>query len=230
MSILPPIAKMLEAENKRTPITGDVLTIGEQYLGVDEFHAFDNAKTQRSLDASDFEGATLIQDLNEPLDPKLYNIADFIFDGGCLDNIFNPANALKSFAKMLRPGGRLFTFNLATMIHGAYTAMSPDWHYDYLAHNKFEDIRLFVCPFTYGLADFTPVPWQPGRPQPRSHFIVVAMATKTEQSTSDVSPIQGVYRTLFVQGNPAHFVKNRKGWFGRKLVTANYLLRTRFRF
>ena len=36
---------------------------------------------------------------------------DFVVDGSTLDNTFNPAQTLRNFAELLRPGGRLLTIN-----------------------------------------------------------------------------------------------------------------------
>src|SRR5262245_28941827 len=39
-----------------------------------------------ALDVSDYEEAEIIHDLNTELPAKYHNIADFIFNGSCLDN------------------------------------------------------------------------------------------------------------------------------------------------
>ena len=46
------------------------------------------------MDISDYEGANIIHDLNYPVPKKLHKKFDFIFTGGCLDNVFNPVSLL----------------------------------------------------------------------------------------------------------------------------------------
>lgn len=59
-----------------------------------------------SIDASDYEGATVVHDLNEPFvhDMGTY---DTVFDGGCLEHIFDVAAALRNLTKVCREGGQL---------------------------------------------------------------------------------------------------------------------------
>ena len=67
------------------------------------------AKNVFSLDASNFEGAEFVHDLNQPLPPELRERFDLVYDGGTLEHVFNFPVALKSCMEMLRPGGRFFT-------------------------------------------------------------------------------------------------------------------------
>src|SRR5262249_48931769 len=85
----------------------------------------------RALDVSDYEGAEVIHDMNLPLPSNLFGVADFVFDGSCMDNIFNPVLALQNMVKLVRPGGRLFMFEHGTVIMGAYVAFHPAWFKDY---------------------------------------------------------------------------------------------------
>lgn len=68
-----------------------------------------------SMDVSDFEKATLIWDLNEPVPAALHGQFDFIFDGGTIEHIFNVPVAFESVHSMLRVGGR---FVAATPLNG----------------------------------------------------------------------------------------------------------------
>ena len=64
------------------------------------------ATTIDSLDYSDYEGATLIQDMNQPwrggTPPRQY---DIVFDGGSLEHVFNVSQALVNAMQLVRPGG-----------------------------------------------------------------------------------------------------------------------------
>ena len=46
-------------------------------------------KTVTSLDYSDYEGADLIHDLNNPIPDSLHDKFDFVYDGGTLEHVFD---------------------------------------------------------------------------------------------------------------------------------------------
>lgn len=150
----------------------------------------------KSLDVSSYEGADIIHDMNEELSVHHRDVADFVFDGSCLDNIFDPARALRSMTKLLRPGGRIFCFNHSTLIQSAYLAFSPEWFWDFFEFNRFKNIRMFSCAFENVLSAWNVYPWIPGTAYPKGDFITVAIAEKAYQSTSVVAPIQAHYRKM----------------------------------
>jgi SAM-dependent methyltransferase len=135
---------------------GDVLTLGRQDLNVYPSRmrallakhgypteAFDpsqadtgfaepvfkalGAKNVFSLDASDFEGANVVHDLNQPLPEKLRERFDLVYDGGTLEHVFNYPLALKNCMEMLRPGGCFISHTIANNWcgHGFYQ-FSPE--------------------------------------------------------------------------------------------------------
>ncbi|RKF15010.1 hypothetical protein D6850_09130 [Roseovarius spongiae] len=64
-----------------------------------------------TMDFSDYEGATVLHDLNALPDPALEGQFGFIFDGGTIEHVFNVPNALEGMLRLLRPGGRLVSAN-----------------------------------------------------------------------------------------------------------------------
>ncbi len=64
-----------------------------------------------TLDFSDYEGATIIHDLNKLPPKKLEKKFDLIFDGGTIEHVFNVPNALEAVLRMLKPGGRFVSAN-----------------------------------------------------------------------------------------------------------------------
>jgi SAM-dependent methyltransferase len=58
-----------------------------------------------SMDISDFEDATIIQNLGEPLAPDLHERFDMVYDGGTCEHVFDLPAAYRNIDKMLRPGG-----------------------------------------------------------------------------------------------------------------------------
>lgn len=64
-----------------------------------------------TLDFSDYQGATILHDLNELPSPELEEQFDLIFDGGTVEHVFNVPLALEGLFRMLKPGGRLISAN-----------------------------------------------------------------------------------------------------------------------
>jgi SAM-dependent methyltransferase len=158
------------------------------------FSIFTDAKLS-SLDVSPYEGAAIIHDMNKELPPEYYSCADFVFDGSCLDNIFDPACALRSMSKLLRPGGRMFLFNHSTLIQSAYLAFSPEWFWDFFEYNGYSDIQVFTGSFKVVGKEWEVNPWMPGQRYPRQDFITVAIAEKVND-VEYVAPIQAHYRKM----------------------------------
>jgi SAM-dependent methyltransferase len=71
-----------------------------------------------TMDFSDFEGATILHDLNRTPPRALHGKFDLIFDGGTLEHVFNVPNALDGLFRMLRTGGRVVSANGLNGWHG----------------------------------------------------------------------------------------------------------------
>jgi SAM-dependent methyltransferase len=156
----------------------------------------------RALDVSDYEGAEIVHDLNEPLPPHLHGCADFVVDGSTLDNVFDPATCLRNMAALLRPGGRLLTINAYTTQQTAYTLCSPPWYFDYFVENGFADCRVYVIVARRSRKNaFWLDPAYIDRARggtlgfsARGNVFIVALAERGATSTIDKSPVQQPYR------------------------------------
>lgn len=100
----------------------------------------------QSIDASPFEGATFVHDLNEPIGPELKERFDLVFDGGTLEHVFNFPVALQNCMEMVKPGGHIM-FHTGTNNwcgHGFYQ-FSPELFYRALSpENGFEVVRMIL--------------------------------------------------------------------------------------
>jgi SAM-dependent methyltransferase len=65
------------------------------------------AEKVSSIDASNYEGASLVHDMNAPLPADHAGQFDLVFDGGTLEHIFNFPCALRNCMELVRPGGHL---------------------------------------------------------------------------------------------------------------------------
>ncbi len=71
----------------------------------EDFFKVLGAKTVKVLDASNYEGASIIHDLNIPLNKK-HEQFDVVFDGGSLEHIFNIPVVLSNYMSFVKIGGR----------------------------------------------------------------------------------------------------------------------------
>jgi len=163
-----------------------------------------------SADKSDYEGADLVIDLANPVPEGLRGEFDFIFTGGCLDNVFSPAELLMNSSRMLRPGGRVMHYESASRLLGAFSYLTAEWFLSYYAVNNFMDCKVFLLThtepgrnrfdydvdvFSYshefsrtGLVDYL----KAGQALPGIQYLLV-VAEKGLESTSDRIPDQLQY-------------------------------------
>lgn len=97
-----------------------------------------------NLDISNYEGAKFIHNMNQKISKKLENKFDFIFSGGCLDNIHNPSIALQNTTRMLKENGRVMHWEAARGLVGHFHFFCPEWFYSYYAINNFKDCKTYL--------------------------------------------------------------------------------------
>jgi hypothetical protein len=95
-----------------------------------------------SIDASSYEGASFIHDMNQPIPDKLKNRFTAVIDGGSLEHIFDFPTAIKNCMEMVQIGGHFVTINNANnfMGHGFYQ-FSPELYYRVLSKDNGFDIE-----------------------------------------------------------------------------------------
>ena len=149
-------AKFLRSEVKRGLDLGHMLTLGHQAvymddesyralivsLGIslqesifaDDFFRGLNAKSVDVMDASNYEGANVLHNLNEPVGRELVEKYDCVFDGGALEHVFNLPQALKNCMEMVKVGGHFMIIapTNAYCGHGFYQ-FSPELFYSALS-------------------------------------------------------------------------------------------------
>lgn len=105
------------------------------------------ARTLDAVDASDFEGASIVHDLNEETPPALRGRYDAVIDCGALEHVFNVPAAFKFCMETLKCGGRFFAALPANNYcgHGFYQ-FSPEMFFRVFApENGFESCRVWVA-------------------------------------------------------------------------------------
>jgi hypothetical protein len=97
-----------------------------------------------TIDNSDYEGASIIHDLNRPVPPELWERFDAVVEAGSLEHIFNFPAAISNLMKMARVGGTVFLTTPANNLcgHGFYQ-FSPELIYRVFSReNGFDDTKV----------------------------------------------------------------------------------------
>ncbi len=98
------------------------------------------AKTLDTIDASDFEGATRVHDMNQPVPAAWHAAYDLVCDIGTLEHVFNFPVAIRNCLEMVKPGGHFFAQTPTNnyLGHGFYQ-FSPELYFRVLSPaNGFE--------------------------------------------------------------------------------------------
>ncbi|MGO8818932.1 MAG: hypothetical protein ACLQVG_30200 [Terriglobia bacterium] len=100
---------------------------GEEYPYADKLFTLLGATEVVSIDYSDYEGASVVHDMNAPIPQHYRDSFDFLYDGGTLEHIFNFPQAIKNCMDLLKVGGTFVASTPANnfMGHGFYQ-FSPE--------------------------------------------------------------------------------------------------------
>lgn len=167
------------------------------------FFALLGVREVLAIDYSDYEGAEIILDLNQPLPAAHRASVDFLFGGSVLDNIFDPVTYLRNASDLLRPGGRLFEHDAISQHQHPYCLITPAWLLDYFVVNRYAACSVYLCERSpagflhmYGLdADPDDIVSDFGPPRGTTELNVIAIAEKGQASNSAAIPIQDQYRS-----------------------------------
>jgi len=157
-------------------------------LGFSEpfFHAL-GARHVDSVDATDYEGASVLQDMNLGLPENCEQKYDAVVDGGTLEHVFNFPAALKSSMNAVRLSGCFFVATQCNnaMGHGFYQ-FSPEMYFRvFSAENGFALENMFIAEGSFGMVPWYNVkdPQQIGRRvelvnDVQTYLLVIARRTK----------------------------------------------------
>ena len=173
-----------------------------------------------SMDASSYEGADYVHDLNLlSLPDDLKESCDCVFDGGTVEHVFHIPNALSNIFNLLRIGGRIIHIAPSSnhIDHGFYM-FSPTFFWDYYRANGYEINLCEVFRYTTELydGDWLVSDYVPGGLHRVSMgglddalYGVIMIATKTDQTTCDMIPQQGMYSDDLWKGRSANGITLR---------------------
>lgn len=161
--------------------------------------------TVDSIDASAYEGANIIHDLNNPIDRSLVGRYTCVVDFGSLEHIYNFPGALKNATDLVDVGGHFLSMTTANnfMGHGFYQ-FSPELFFGYLPRNGFVDVEVYLVPFRifpffFRVADPAQIR---GRVElvNREPVLIAVMARKARHIPDMIAPMQSDYYQRFWQG------------------------------
>lgn len=100
-----------------------------------------------SIDKSEFEGATIISDLNNEISTELKAKYDTVIDGGTLEHIYNIPQALNNASSLCKPGGQIIHALPANNVCGhGFWQMSPELFFTlYSDKNGYQDTEVFLA-------------------------------------------------------------------------------------
>jgi len=170
-----------------------------------------------SLDISDYEQCTVMQDLNIDVPAELYNKYDLIVDGGSSEHIFNLPKVLENYNRMLKVGGRLIHALPSSnhVDHGFYM-FSPNLFWEYYSANNWEIIDSLF--FRYNIKNIKEL-WDvysyiPGCLEGLSsggftegQYGIYFVVKKTFQSTYNASVQQGSYLEISKDASNSENIK-----------------------
>lgn len=103
-----------------------------------------------SMDGSNFEGATIVHDLNLPVPDVLKGCFDAVCDGGTIEHVLNFPTVIRNCMEMVKTGGHLTLATTANNFfgHGFYQ-FSPELLFRVLSPiNGFEVRRMVAIEYT----------------------------------------------------------------------------------
>ena len=125
----------------------------ENEISSEFFFKLFNFSNVQSIDKNKYENASIIKDLNYKINKKFYNKFDAIYDGGSLEHVFNPSEALFNITRMLKKNGYVMHLTPCNnyMDHGFYS-ISPTLYKDFYAQNNFKIIEFYLVKQNFDLS------------------------------------------------------------------------------
>ncbi len=107
------------------------------------------ADSVSSIDASAYEGADIVHDMNTRIGPQLECRFDLVIDGGSIEHIFRPDRALENLMRMTKIGGRALIWAPANNQCGhGFFQFSPELFFSALDQSRgcsIERLLLVEC-------------------------------------------------------------------------------------
>jgi hypothetical protein len=150
---MPKVRQLLESNGLPHTLTEEEMTMETGYCEPVLMQL--GAKVVDSIDASDYEHATVVVDMNKPTPAELNEKYDLVFDGGTLEHVFHVPQAFANAMSLPKSGGSLIIHTMANNWcgHGFYQ-FSPELFYRVLSpENGYRIVRMVAH------ASYEQAPW-----------------------------------------------------------------------
>ncbi len=129
-------------ECQKTHLSGTEYTVEELLRD-----CFGSSSVVDSIDISDYEGATIIHDMNVEIPNELKGKYDTVIDGGTIEHVFNVRQALDNVSFLCKPGGQIIHMLPANNQCGhGFWQMSPELFFSmYSDKNGYKSTDVFLA-------------------------------------------------------------------------------------
>jgi hypothetical protein len=112
---------------------------------IDDFLVCSGVRTQDYLDFSEYEGASILHDLNEPIPGELREVYDLVIEAGSLEHVPDFLTGFENVKSMVKIGGHLMIISPANNFlgHGCYQ-LSPEIFFRGLSTSQGFKINFFM--------------------------------------------------------------------------------------
>jgi hypothetical protein len=136
------ILQMLHRYGIKPPVS--LSELPDSLVYADPVFSWLGAQRVEFIDYSDYEGATLVCDMNSPIPEAWHEQFDVVLDGGSIEHVFNVPQVFANYMNLVRVGGTVMVVTPAnnSVGHGFYQ-FSPELFYRvFSANNGFQVDRL----------------------------------------------------------------------------------------
>jgi SAM-dependent methyltransferase len=120
--------------------------LSQQHTWADDYFTLLGAREVVSVDVSDYEGATIVHDMGEPIPEAFREQFDLVYDGGTLEHVFDFPRAIKNCLEMVKVGGHFCCSSPGNNLfgHGFYQFSSELFYRVLSSQNGFQVKRLLA--------------------------------------------------------------------------------------
>ena len=121
----------------------------ENFENDHEFFSMFGFDRIESMDASAYENASMVHDLNLPVPDSMKGQFDVIYDGGTTEHVFNTPQVLKNTYDLLKEGGvAIHVLPSTNHVDHGYYMFSPSLFHDYYLVNQMEILRSHIFEYS----------------------------------------------------------------------------------
>ena len=189
--------------------------LNDDFIYTEPFLKMLGATEVHSMDASTYESATIIHDLNLPVPDSLKAQYDTVIDAGTLEHIFDFPAAIRNCMEMIKPGGHFISITITNNFagHGFYQ-FSPELFFRIFSpENGFETKKMLLAVseggYWYEIPDPKEIKKRVLFENSKQSFLLILAKKTAERKIFGSIPQQSDYEHLAWQGKD-QFPRSKK--------------------